>query len=68
MDKLRAYLDARPKGAKAAFAEKIGTSPSYLSQILAGKRPGFDMMVRIERASDGAVPLSAWAETRGEVA
>lgn len=59
MHTLKAYLCGRKK---AEFADQIGTSPSYLSQILSGhRRPGFDLMVRIERHTDGAVPVSSWA-------
>lgn len=46
---------------KREFAAKVGIVPVYLSQILGEvKRPSFDLMVRIEDATDGAVPLSAW--------
>jgi len=58
MQALRTYLDGR---SKAEFAEAIGTSPSYLSQILSGhRRPGFDLIVRIDQASGGAVPPESW--------
>lgn len=60
MEKLREYLAGKRK---ADFAAKLGTSPSYLSQLLSGvKRPGFDMMVRIKQATDGAVTPNDWEQ------
>ena len=61
MNKLRAYLDGRPKG---EFARKVGIVPAYLSQILMGvKRPSFDLMLRIEAETGGLVDLQSWAPT-----
>ncbi|WP_373284034.1 helix-turn-helix domain-containing protein [Primorskyibacter flagellatus] len=60
MEPLKKYLAGRRK---SAFAAKVGIVPAYLSQILSGtKRPGFDLMVRIERETDGDVPVSAWVD------
>lgn len=60
MEKLRQYLEGRKKG---EFARVIGTTPSYLSQILSKHRtPSFTLMVRIERATNGEVPVSSWSE------
>jgi len=48
---------------RAAFAEKIGISRSYLSEILSGKRrPGLVLAVSIERETCGAVPASSWVD------
>lgn len=53
MKKLREYLDGRRKG---DFAASIGTSASYLSQLLSEHRqPSLEMMRRIERATGGKV-------------
>ena len=58
MGKLQAYLADRKK---ADFARMIGTSPSYLSQLLSGhRRPSLEMMRRIAAASGGFVDLNSW--------
>lgn len=60
MEKLRQYLEGRKKG---DFARAIGTTPSYLSQLLSKHRtPSFPLMVRIEQESGGEVPVSSWVE------
>lgn len=59
MATLKTYLAERKK---ADFARLIGTSPSYLSQILSGhRRPSIEMMGRISRASDGVVDFNSWS-------
>lgn len=60
MDKLAAYL--RSTGTpQARFAATIGCSQSYLSELVSGaKTPGLGLALRIERATAGAVPASAW--------
>lgn len=65
MKKLRTYLADKNKG---DFARKVDIAPAYLSQLLSPKgnrRPSFDLMVRIEKATDGFVDLKSWAD--GEV-
>lgn len=64
METLQKYLEGRRK---ANFAEEIGTSPSYLSQLLSGhRRPSFRLMLKIQEATGGDVPVSAWVEQSGE--
>jgi len=59
MEKLQQYLAKRHKG---EFAASIGTSPSYLSQLLSGHRkPSFRLMLEIETATGGVVSLRSWA-------
>lgn len=59
MEKLSAYLKDKPKG---DFAKALGTSPSYLSQLMSGyRRPSFQMMLKIERLSEGEVDLHSWS-------
>jgi len=59
MEKLRAYLADKPKG---VFASRLGTSPSYLSQLLSGRRrPSYELMLRIEQETGGAVDLRSWS-------
>jgi DNA-binding transcriptional regulator YdaS (Cro superfamily) len=66
MEQLRAYLSGRRK---AEFARQVGIVPPYLSQILSGgRRPSLDLMARIDRATSGAVPLSAWLKDETEAA
>lgn len=60
MQVLHKYLKGQ---SKSAFAKRVGIVPAYLSQILSGGRtPSFSLMVRIERETKGAVPVSAWAD------
>jgi plasmid maintenance system antidote protein VapI len=43
------------------FAEAVEIGPDFLSHLLRGrKRPSLDTAVRIEEASDGAVPTKSW--------
>ncbi|NML62251.1 helix-turn-helix domain-containing protein [Massilia sp. RP-1-19] len=53
---LREYLDSLERGATARFAEQLGVSPSYLSQMAAGTAPiSPKRCVRIEILSGGHV-------------
>lgn len=46
---------------RATWADRLGVSRSYLSDILNGnKTPSLDLAVRIERLTGGAVPASSW--------
>jgi transcriptional regulator with XRE-family HTH domain len=46
-----------------AFAATLEMSPGFLSEILSGKkRPGIDTAFNIERATNGAVPVSSWVQ------
>ena len=41
----------------------LGISRPHLSQVVSGsKRPSLDLAVRIERLTDGAVPVSSWVD------
>lgn len=47
---------------QSAFAERVGVSQSFLSEIEAGtKRPGLRVAIAIARETGGAVPVEAWA-------
>lgn len=62
MEDLQAWLADKPRGAKGDLAKRAGITAAYLSDILAGrKRPQIDITWRIEKATDGAVPMQAWA-------
>lgn len=65
MQELRTYLEGK---SKQDFARSVGIVPAYLSQILSRtKSPSFNLMCRIERETNGAVPVTAWVaeEDRG---
>ncbi|WYK04454.1 helix-turn-helix transcriptional regulator [Cereibacter sphaeroides f. sp. denitrificans] len=43
------------------FAARIGTSASYLSEIVSGRKtPGLELAFTIERVTGGNVPASSW--------
>ena len=50
---------------RAAWADRLGVSRGFLSDLLNGKRrPGLDLAARIERETGGAVKAVSWvAET-----
>lgn len=60
MERLRAYLcenDVR----QADFAAQVGTTQATISRLLNGVvRPGLDLAVAIEAATQGQVPVAAW--------
>lgn len=63
MEKLRAYLKGRREG---DFADQIGISKPYLSQIKHGRKlPSYRLMVEIERATGGCVDLYCWSSGAG---
>lgn len=67
MEKLKQYLTKRKH---KDFAEQIGISPAFLSQILSGRRkPGGPVIVAIEDATKNAVVLRDWhaPQTTGDV-
>ena len=59
---LEKYL--RDKGIRAsAFAEQVGASASTITRIMRGERGiGLELAVRIERATEGQVPIRAWLD------
>ena len=62
MRKLREFLvTLPPPHTQASWAERLGISQCYLSQILNGQRsPSAQMMRKIELSTGGAVPASSW--------
>lgn len=61
---LRAFLN-RHFGGRRAFAESVGITRPYLSQIENGHRvPSLDVAVAIQRATGGAVPADIWVADR----
>ena len=60
MEQLAAYLEATSIK-RNAFAQSVGISAPYLTQILAGmKRPSLDLAFRIEKVTNRLVPASCW--------
>ena len=60
MQKLRHHID-RLGISQTAFAERLGVSKGYLSQILSGKRePSRELIQRIDQATEGHVPPAVW--------
>jgi transcriptional regulator with XRE-family HTH domain len=46
---------------QTAWADRIGVSRSYMSNLLNGKkRPSLEVAVRIERETGGLIPASSW--------
>jgi transcriptional regulator with XRE-family HTH domain len=46
---------------RSQWAGRLGISPSYLSDILNGKkRPALDLAFQIEHETNGAVPVGCW--------
>lgn len=60
MDRLSQHLRDNDLSQRV-FAEMIGCSASYLSEIISGrKQPGLGLAVAIERETFGAVPVEVW--------
>lgn len=48
---------------RSQFAERVGISAPYLSQIMSGsRRPSIDVAFRIAEATRNSVPVDAWAK------
>lgn len=67
---LQEYMSATDANRKQAkWAEALGVSQAFLSQILNGTRvPGRKTMLKIEQATGGKVPCAVWfrsCEARG---
>lgn len=47
-----------PRGQRSVFAERLGITPAYLSQILSGqKQPSLGLALRISSESKGQISL-----------
>ena len=62
MQTLKSYIaEVAPDRKDKEWAALLGTSPSYLSQILSGKRrPGPKLIKAINTMTDGKVPPNVW--------
>lgn len=64
MENLRQHIDSIGIS-QNAFADRIGVSKGYVSQILSGKRmPSREMIKKIDSATNGSVPPSVWFEDK----
>jgi len=62
---LRAYFAAHPEITHARFSADAGISIDTLRSYVSGRRvPGIDNALAIERASNGEVPVRAWARNQ----
>ena len=62
MEQLKSYLTATGMRQKD-FAAKAGITPSYLHDLLSGRRdPSLATAGKIAAATKGKVPLSAWLQ------
>lgn len=60
---LKAYLDRCARGEQSKLAARIGCSQSHLSDLARGHRsPSLELAHAIERATNGAVPMSSWVD------
>ena len=56
MEKLHAYLEKQGAGAKGALASHLQIAPTFLSQILKGRKPmPMEALARLHDATGGAV-------------
>lgn len=54
---------------QAEFAALVRASQGTVSKLCnGGKRPGWGLAARIEKATGGKVPLSAWVKAEQEIA
>jgi DNA-binding transcriptional regulator YdaS (Cro superfamily) len=59
-NKLSVFLEGRKR---ADFARELGISSAYLTQLANRDRtPGLGLALKIERVTNGAVPVSSWYE------
>lgn len=66
MENLREHI-ARLGVSQSTFADRIGVSRGYLSQILSGARsPSREMIQKIDQATGGSVPPGVWFQTPEE--
>jgi DNA-binding transcriptional regulator YdaS (Cro superfamily) len=59
---LKEFITTSGKSA-AHWAGVFGVSPSYLSNLISGKKtPSLEVAARIERATGGAVSCASWID------
>lgn len=69
MSSLNDYIKSQPPRPMRVWAEAFGVSRPYLYGLMQGERtPSVAVARRIERGTDGAVPVTAWPNIRSLVA
>jgi transcriptional regulator with XRE-family HTH domain len=59
---LKSWLSANNL-TQTQFAARLGVSTPHLSLLISGKkRPSLSLALKIERATNGTVPVSIWAD------
>jgi DNA-binding transcriptional regulator YdaS (Cro superfamily) len=56
---LEKYLEVAGK-TQQEFADLVGVAQARISQLIRGALPSLPLAQRIERVTDGEVPVSAW--------
>lgn len=65
MSSLNDYIKSQPSRPMRVWAEAFGVSRPYLYGLMQGERmPSVAVARRIERGTDGAVPITAWPNIR----
>lgn len=60
---LREFLEQSGQ-TQAKLARRLGISTAHMSELLSGRKmPSLTLAYRIERLTNGAVPVSAWVPT-----
>lgn len=58
---LRAYVDEKGRGAKAALARDLGVSKGYIGDLVSGRRePTLQLARDMDRVTGGAIPFERW--------
>ena len=58
---LTQYLKAE-KITQAQFARRLSASQGTVSKLCTGRRPSWDLAVKIEQLTHGKVPVAVWAQ------
>lgn len=65
MSSLNEYIKSQPQRPMRVWAEAFGVSRPYLYGLMQGERmPSVPVARRIERVTQGAVPVTAWPNIR----
>jgi len=65
MEALKTYIKSKPSKTMAEWANDLGVSRPFLYGLLDGNRqPSIKVAKRINAATDGMVPITAWPNIR----
>ena len=62
---LKQYLDSKNL-TQAEFAARIMSTQGTVSKLCGGRKPSWELAAKIERATDGNVPVAIWADLSGD--